>query len=112
MGPVKQLLDARLDDEKTDRVARSISEAVKELQALPAVATQIINDVELPDSVIKLVPHRLGRRPRITLISPPRGPVAIGIIEERTAENPDRTKYLALKASGMGAAVIVDIEVK
>jgi len=112
---MKALLDARIADEKTDRFVRSIAEAVRELQALPVVATQIINDVVLPSDVVVLVPHKLGRRPRITLHSAPRGATLIGLISEVVdiaAGNPDRSRYVALKASGMGATVTVDVEVK
>ncbi len=105
-------LPMRLDDPQLERVRQSHDRSIRELQDLPASSTQILNDVVLPDAVIAIIPHRLGRPPRIVLVSPPRGPIAIGIIEERVAENPDRAKFVALKASGMGTTVTVDVEVK
>ncbi len=52
------------------------------------------------------------------LLSPPRGATSSGRIVELVdvngalGSNPDRTKYVAFLASGMGATVTVDIEVK
>ncbi len=115
---MKAPINARLADERTDRVVRSLADAILELQALPCSATQIINDVHLVDSVVALVPHGLGRKPRIVLLSPPRGATSSGRIVELVdvngtlGSNPDRTKYVAFLASGMGATVTVDIEVK
>lgn len=103
-----KLDDSRLSDAVAERVRVSHAQAIREQQLLP----KVIRDVVLPDSTVALIPHKLGRAPEIVLVSPPRGPLAIGIIEERTTENPDRTKFIALKASGMGAAVTVDIEVR
>lgn len=107
-------LDPSVLDGPADRVRRSHAEAIKELQALPATSTQIINDVVLADATVTVVAHALGRRPKMLIVSPPRGAMAIGIIEEKVlaTENPDRTKFVALKASGMGGTIIVDIEVK
>lgn len=112
---MKSLDATKLKDGDTDRVCRVLREAVGELQKLPAVAAQIIKDVALVNAVVTLVPHGLGRRPLITLVSPPRGPSTAGVIEEiieRSAGNPDRTRFVALKASGYGATVTVDVEVK
>lgn len=109
---MKALDGSKLTDATAERVRRSQHEAIQELQGKPAATAEIKNDVVLPDSAIVLVAHGLGRRPRIVLVSPPRGPIAIGIIEERVVENPDRTRYVALKASGMGTTVTVDVEVK
>jgi hypothetical protein len=111
---MKRVLDIRLEGD-AERARRSIVEAIDELQRLPVVPTQIINDVLLADSVVTLVPHRLGRTPAIALHSPPRGAATVGIISEIVdvaAGNPDRSKFVALKASGMGATVTVDVEVK
>lgn len=102
-------------DEVAERVRRSHHEALKELQGLPVVTTEIKRDVALVSGAVTLIPHGLGRAPTITLVSPPRGPVTVGMIEEiidRAAGNPDRTRFVALKASGMGATVTVDVEVK
>lgn len=109
-----KLLSLQLQGD-AERVRRSTFEAIGELQGLPAAATQIVNDVQLPDSVVVLVPHKLGRRPGIALVSPPRGAALAGIIVEITdiaAGNPDRAKFVAFKASGMGATVVVDVEIK
>lgn len=104
-----QLLSIRLADSDAERVRLSTADVIRELQDTPIAQAKVIESVTLADAVITLVAHKLGRAPRITLVSPPRGPIAIGIIEERTIENPDRTKFVALKASGMGAIVTVDV---
>lgn len=97
-----------------ERVRRSHHEAIVEQQGLVASATQVVNDVSLVDSAVTLVPHGLGRAPRVVLVSPPRNAVSAGLLVELTdpASNPDRTKYAALRASGFGATVTVDVEVK
>lgn len=112
---MKALLDARIADEKTDRFVRSIAEAVRELQRLKAATLDVIPNQQLPDNVVVLVPHKLGRAPVIVLISPPRGAAAAGIVNEVVdipAGNPDRSRYVGLKANGFGATVTVDVEVK
>lgn len=112
---MKALRRTRLTDAagaEAELVRQSHHDAIAELQGLPAMATQIINDVELPDAVVVLIKHKLGRRPRITLISPARGVVSAGIIAERRDANPDPSKFIALQAGSMGATVFVDVEVK
>ncbi|HKP06413.1 MAG TPA: hypothetical protein VJU58_04095 [Microbacterium sp.] len=109
------LLAIKLADDAAERVRQSHAQGIVELQGLPASATVVINDVQLPDNVVVLIPHRLGRRPRITLHSPPRGAATIGLVSEVidvAGGNPDRTKFIALRANGMGATITVDVEVK
>lgn len=107
-------LSIRLADESAERVRQSVAKSIVELQGVPAASAVIINDQPLPDSTIVLVAHKLGRRPRITLVSPPRDASTAGAILELTdaASNPDRTLYVALKAIGWGATITVDVEVK
>lgn len=92
-------------------VRREHARKIIELQQLPSTATRILNDRELASGVTTLIPHGLGRAPKIVLVSPPRGASSTGRIEEvRTAV--DRTKYIALVATGWGATITVDVEVK
>ena len=91
---------------------REHDKAIRALQALPAMATRIINDVSLADGVETPVAHGLGRVPRIAIPSAPRGASTAGLLEEVRTGSHDRTRYVVLKASGFGATVIVDVEVK
>lgn len=112
---MRTLDDSRLTDPVADRVRRSVSAAIDELQRMKAAATDVIQNQTLPSGVVVLVPHKLGRAPLIVLVSPPRGPLTPGMVEEIVdvaTGNPDRAKYVALRASGMGATVVVDVEVK
>lgn len=106
-----KLDDSRLSDAVAERVRVSHAQAIREMQLLP----KVIKGVQLVDTVVKLVPHKLDRAPEIVLVSPPRGATSAGVIVEITdiaSGNPDRAKYVALKASGMGATVTVDVEVR
>ena len=105
------LLPIRLDDEKTERVRRNTQDAISELQRLPASRARIIRDVALADGVSTPVPHGLGVAAFATH-TPPRGASSTGRIEEVRDGTQDRTKYVVLKATGWGATVTVDIEVK
>jgi hypothetical protein len=93
-------------------VRREHEKAIRELQGLPAMQTRIIADVSLADATATPVAHGLGRAPRMLIVSPPRGPSTSGRIEEIRSSTYDRTKVIALKATGFGATVTVDIEVK
>lgn len=107
-------LSRPLRDPDAEAARSNADQRIRELQDKPGVQSRIINDVVLPNAAVVLVSHGLGRRPRIVLLSPPRGASSIGIIEEKvlSTENPDRTKFVALKASGMTTTVTVDVEVK
>jgi hypothetical protein len=111
MVAVIKLLNAKLDDAKTERARQNLVDAVSEIQGLACVPTAIIKDRALVDGATTLIPHGLGRAPNIVLPSPPRGAVTSGRIEEiRTGV--DRSRYVGLKATGFGATITVDVEVK
>lgn len=109
---MKAPVSIALDDPDAERVRRSVEDAILELQGMPCASTVIVQDVSLPDATEVVVPHRLGRRPRIVLVSPPRSPSTSGRIEEIRTGSHDRTKVVVLKASGFGATVTVDVEAK
>lgn len=102
----------RLSDDLAETVRRTHERAINELQALPAASAQIISDVTLPDATVVQVPHGLGRRPRIVLVSPPRNATSAGRIDEIRDGNADRSKFVVLKATGFTATITVDLEVK
>jgi hypothetical protein len=111
VAAVIQLLTIKLDDEKAERVRRNTQEALAELQRTPAARAGIVRDVTLADGIATPVPHGLGR-PAFATPSPPRGAVSTGRIEEVRDGTHDRTKYVVLKATGWGATITLDVEVK
>jgi hypothetical protein len=106
-----QLLAIKLDDEKTERGRRTHQEALAELQRLRAARANVIEDVTLVDGVATAIPHRLGVKAFATH-TPPRGASSSGRIEEVRDGTVDRTKYVVLKATGWGATITLDVEVK
>jgi hypothetical protein len=106
-----QLLPIKLDDEKSERLRRNTQEALAELQRTRAARAAIVRDVSLADGVATLVAHGLGVAAFATH-SPPRGAASSGRIEEVRDGTQDRTKYVVLKATGWGATITVDVEVK
>lgn len=102
----KQLLSIQLLGD-AERVRQSHSAAIAELQAQPS-AGERITTVTLKDGVPTNVSHGLGRPPAMVTVSPLRGPVTAGFIEEIRA-GVDRTKIIVLKATGYGAPVDAEI---
>jgi hypothetical protein len=103
-------LSPRQVDAEVDRVFRDHAARLKELQAMPAAALGAPVDVELVDGAIVAVPHLLGRRPSMVLVSPARGGAAT--VEEVRDSNHDRTKYVVLRAAvALGGSVTVTVGV-
>ena len=112
---MKNVIDLQLDDRTADQVRRSVGEAIKEIQSRPAMSALVIRNVSLASGIETPVPHGLGRAPMIGLVSPPRGATTTGRIDDLpgTKARPiDRASVIVLKASGYGATITVDIEVK
>lgn len=100
----------RLDDPRAAQVARDHARRLDELAKLPMAGTEQILGISLPDATATMVQHHLGRAPSIVLISAVRGPATPGLVEElRTNTALDRRSYIELKATGMGATVVVDV---
>lgn len=107
---MRQLSAAQILDIPTaERVRRDHHEAIRELQDSPLASARVIQGVELESGAETPVAHGLGRRPRIVLVSPPRDPSSTGRIEEIRSSDHDRTSVVALKASGWGATITVDL---
>lgn len=107
----------RLADPDAERVRQSHARAIADLQSGPAASTRVILDVIVPNNGAVLVPHGLGRIPRIVLVSPVRGAATVGVIGELRGTHPsgaaiDRRQSVCITAAGFGADVTVDVEVK
>lgn len=102
-----------LSDEAAEQVRREHDRAIRELQRLPLADAVVINDVSLASGVDTPVSHKLGRKPRMVYVSPPRGPSSTGRIEEmRTGLGAlQRDQVVVLKATGWGATIAVDVMV-
>ena len=103
-GPIRSFEDA-------DRTRLKLEECVRQLQDLPSSSTRIISGIVLADGVETPVAHKLGRAPAFVRESCPRGAVTTGRIEEVRGSN-DRTQIVILKATGWGASITVDVELK
>lgn len=99
----------RLSDENAERVRRSEFVAIDTLQNMPAAALVVVGTVTLADGVVTTVNHKLGKAPRLVVWSPPRGASTVGMIIE--LDNPSRSQFLLLKATGYGATVTTDVGV-
>lgn len=106
---MKRITSVSLPDKTVDRFAREVTEAVRELQAVPAVSVRIVRDVVLADGQETAVPHGLGRPAQWVRESCPRGAVSVGMVEEIRSGSHDRSKVAVLKASGWGATITVDV---
>jgi hypothetical protein len=106
-----QLLTIALKDEILERVRRNFVEAIAELQRLPFSLARVLMDRRLADGVVTPIAHGLGRVPLLVLTSPVRGAASSGRLEEVRDGSFDRTKYIALKATGYGNAVSLDVVV-
>lgn len=114
MTPVNSI---RLEGD-AERSRQSHAQAITELQRSPCAATEILENVVLPDNAETVVSHHLGRRPRMIIVSPPRGASLGGVTRDFGAKSPltgqviDQTRFILLRTDGWGAAITVDIEVK
>ena len=99
----------KLDDPDLERIRRELTAKIDELQKLVSARMTVIEDKTLADSVTTLVPHPLGRAPRFVACSPPRGASSTGRIEEIRDGTFDRSKYVALKATGWGATITTSV---
>ena len=102
-------VQARLSDETAERVRRSHATAIEALQAMPASALTVISGVTLVDGIATTVKHGLGRAPRIVIHGVPRGASSTGRIDE--VDNPSRSQFLLLRATGYTATITVDLAV-
>jgi hypothetical protein len=93
-------------------VRRDTEKAITQLQGLPSAAMRILSDKSLADGVATPIAHGLGRVPSMVTCSLPRGAVSTGRIEEVRSSAFDRTRFVVLKATGWGATITVDVEVK
>lgn len=98
----------RLDDEGADRVARNLDQRVRELGAVRIAQGILIEDVDLADATEVTVNHGLGRFAK-WIVCRLLNPSTSGRIEEVVSGSIDRKNALALKASGYGATVTVDL---
>ena len=105
-GPIA----VRLEGE-AERARQNHEDRITELQKLPATGLEVKPDISLANGVVTQVAHGLGRRPQLVLLSPPRGASSSGRIEEVRSDGLDRTKLIALKATGWGATITVDVGV-
>lgn len=91
-----------------DLALRALHEALSAV--VDAVRREVlVTDVELESGVATQIPHGLGYGYSHVAVSPVRGAVTSGRIEEGTS--PDRGKFVVLTATGFGATVTVDLRV-
>ena len=112
---MKRLVDIVIDAATKpfilERIRRQFFEAITELQALRSSTARILSDKQLADGVATPIAHGLGRRVFVTL-SPPRGATATGRIVEVRDGSYKADEFVVLKATGWGATITVDLEVK
>ncbi len=100
----------KLDDPATESARRRLVDCVREIQNRPILGANVVT-VELVDSVPTPVVHGLGRTPKMAFVSPPRGAVSTGRIDEIRSSSNNRTQTLVLTATGYGATITVDVTV-
>lgn len=87
---------------------REFERKIVELQQARMLSAVIVENVKLADGVPTPIAHGLGR-PAIAFLSPVRGAVSNGRIDDVRNGTVDRRKYVNLTASGYGATVYVDV---
>lgn len=118
-GP-RPALQRKLDDAKTDEVARDHAQQIDALRNAPAGQMRVIAGIVLADGIEQPVAHGLGRPAQWVCASCPR-PVSLaaadtitgdGRIEESRGSGAlDRARYVVLKATGWGVDIVVDVVV-
>jgi hypothetical protein len=105
---VKRIAAIKLEGD-TERVRREHHDAIVELQSLPAAGMRVIEGVTLADGVTTPVAHGLGRLPVWICPSAPRNATSTGRIIEVRSGSYDRSKVVALQATGWGATITIDV---
>lgn len=109
----RQLSLRRFSDPEVEAAHRDTHEAVRELQTVVEKRTgDVISDITLIDSTPTPVAHRLGRPPKFVGPSVVRGATAAGFITEVRNSAYDRSRVIVLQATGYGATITLDVEVK
>lgn len=114
---MRPLLETQLEDDDAEAVRKSHALAIVELQTMPAASLRVISGVELPDSTVINVAHKLGRAPLACWVSPVRtgAAITVGFVIQYTGSHPstgraiDGSRILVLAAFGFGATVTVDV---
>lgn len=114
---MNSVLAIKLEDQDAERVRLSHARAIDDLQNAPAASLIVIGDFLIPNSGSTLVDHRLGRKPSMVILSPPRvefgtpGLVAGGIVIDLPGPGVDRSKQVRIFATGYGVAITVTVAV-
>lgn len=108
---LRKAIGVKLDDPDAERIRQNHDERIAELQQLPGAGLVGLGQFQLVDSVETTIPNPLNRKPTQVIVSPPRGAVTTGRIEEVRDGKYDRTRILVLKATGWGASIFVDVAV-
>lgn len=110
---MKTIANLPFDERSTwqdfERSRRNLADAIRELQLSSFAQPTTVKDVTLADGVATPVPHKLGV-PAFAMLSPVRGAVTVGMIEEVRETQYDRTLFVVLRATGYGATVTVDVK--
>lgn len=108
-----KLAAVKLDDANAERARDSHATAIGELQNLPAVGMIALGEFTIGHQKSITVNHRLGRRPVMVYVSPPRivaGITAGGNVFEIVGAV-DRTQQIQLYADGFTVPVTVTVVV-
>lgn len=103
------VLEVRLNDEPAERLRRADAQVLRALQGSPLAHARVLTGIELASSTTTPIAHGLGRRYTAVFVSPPRGPSSTGRIEEIRSDAHDPRQVVALRATGFGATVTVDL---
>lgn len=108
--PLNITIDENTKPQDLERIRRNLAEQIRELQQQPTTFERVLADKTLADGVATQIAHGLGR-PAYVFVSPPRGGVTAGRIEEIRDTGVDRKRYIVLKATGWNATITVDVRV-
>lgn len=103
------LLELQLADPVAEQLRESHAASLRALRGGLFAEAELLADVELADGVATPISHRLGRVPRVVLVTPHRGATAAGAIEEVRSSTYDRARVVVLRATGYSATVKVDV---
>lgn len=105
----------RLEHEDTELVRQEHERKLVELQGLPMAGARVLAGIKLVDGKTTMVAHGLGRPAAWVRESAPRAentaaPIAsTGRVVEVREGGVDRSKYVALVATGWGVDIVVDV---
>lgn len=111
MTRLPPLVELKLADPVAEQARASHADSLRALRRGLFAEASVLAGIELADATETPIAHKLGRVPKVVIVSPHRGASAGGAVEEIRTSTYDRARVVVLKATGFSATVTVDVVV-